>query len=116
MREHYGSALAAAQRVAEESSAHGREDALYWIGRFEFGIAYLDAIESLRKAAVAEADGKPAEEVIRHTEDSLSRAVEGMQAYARVARDQSDRGAIATMNEYVYRYLKRKLAELQPSD
>jgi hypothetical protein len=36
-----------------------------------------------------------------------------IESYARVARDQSDRGAIATLAEYVYRPLKRKLAELE---
>ena len=113
VREHYRKALAAARRIAEKSSLKGREDAEYWIGRFEFGIACLDSIESLRSAAIAEAEGDDKEEVLRHTEASLSRAVDGLKAYARVTRDQSDRGAIATLNEYVYRYLKAKVAELQ---
>lgn len=34
------------------------------------------------------------------------------EAYARVARDQSDRGAIATMAEYAYRPLKTKVESL----
>jgi hypothetical protein len=37
-----------------------------------------------------------------------------MESYARVAVDQSDRGAIATMAEYVYRPLKAKVESLKP--
>ena len=37
----------------------------------------------------------------------------GFRAYAQVARDQSDRGAIAMMGELVYRPLKAKLEELK---
>ena len=115
VRTHYSKALCAARCVAEKTTDRGRGDALYWVGRFEFGIAFLDSIESLRKAAIAEEEGESLEEVIGHTKDSLSKAIEGMEAYARVAGDQSDRGAIATMNEYVYRYLKAKVAELETS-
>jgi len=48
-----------------------------------------------------------------HTEAALEQARTGLEAYARVAGDQSDRGAIATMTEYVYRPLKDKVAQLR---
>jgi hypothetical protein len=44
---------------------------------------------------------------------ALKQVRTALEAYARVAGDQSDRGAIATMAEYVYRPLKDKVAQLQ---
>lgn len=43
----------------------------------------------------------------------MASATAALEAYARVARDQSDRGAIATMDEYAYRPLKAKVAEIK---
>ena len=47
-----------------------------------------------------------------HAEAALKNARAALEAYARVAVDQSDRGAIAIMAEYVYRPLKEKVAQL----
>jgi len=44
---------------------------------------------------------------------SHRRGCDALEAYARVARDQSDRGALATMAEYVYRPLQDKVAALE---
>jgi len=52
-------------------------------------------------------------ETMRHAEEALGCARQALEAYARVARDQSDRGAIAVLNEYVNRALVAKLAELK---
>jgi hypothetical protein len=84
----------------------------YWIGRLEFGIGYLDTIEAVHRAATAEAENQP-QEALQHAEAALSAARRALEAYARVARDRSDLGAIATMNEYVYRPLKEKVAEMK---
>ncbi len=69
-------------------------------------------ISAVRSAAIAEADGKIAE-ALQHTETALATAHRALEAYVRVTRDQSDRGAIAVMNEYVYRALKAKVTALQ---
>jgi hypothetical protein len=53
----YQAALDAARRAREKSTSGGRGYIEYWIGRLEFGIAYLRAIDSVRAAASAEAAG-----------------------------------------------------------
>ncbi|MBM3890272.1 MAG: hypothetical protein FJ388_14250, partial [Verrucomicrobia bacterium] len=112
VRPGYQRALAAARRAQGKASAAGRKYTDYWVGRLEFGIGYLDTIEAVRRAATAEAAKKPAE-ALQHAETALATARRALEAYARVAGDQSDRGAIATMAEYVYRPLKAKVAQLQ---
>jgi hypothetical protein len=89
----------------------GRPYVDYWIGRLEFGIGYLDTIEELHQAARAEADKKPAE-TRRRAESALATFRAALEAYARVARDQSDRGTLATLAEFAYRPLKAKVASL----
>jgi hypothetical protein len=108
----YHRALDAARRAREKTPEERRDYVDYWIGRFEYGIYYLDAIEALRRAATSEKAGQKSD-AIRHTKDAVAKARAAIEAYARVARDQSDYGAIATLNEYVYRPLKAKLAKLE---
>ena len=120
-RRSYERALAAARRAqakvhiqphssSEVASSSSYVD--YWVGRLEFGIGYLDTIEAVRRAATAEDDEKLSEALML-AETALATARRSLESYARVARDQSDRGAIAVMSEYVYRPLKAKLAELK---
>ena len=111
-RQGYQRALDAACRAREKAQPSGQSYVDYWIGRLRFGIGYLDMIASVRRAAIAEANGQPAE-AIQHAETALATARQALEAYADVARDRSDRGAIAVMNEYVYRPLKEKIAALQ---
>ena len=118
MNEKYAEARAGYQRalqavrLAEKKTPQNKRDYLnYWIGRLEFGIAYFDTIERVRLAATAEAAGKPSE-ALQSTKDALTRSRLALEAFARVARDQSDRGAVATMNEYVYRPLRSKVKQL----
>ncbi len=111
-RHGYQRALDAAYRAREKAQPSGQNYVDYWVGRLRFGIGYLDMIASVRRAAIAEANGQPAE-AIQHAETALATARQALEAYAGVARDQSDRGAIAVMNEYVYRPLREKVAALQ---
>src|SRR6185369_2094901 len=48
-----------------------------------------------------------------HAQAALDYATRALTAYAAVARDRSDIGAIAVMNEYVIRPLREKVALLQ---
>jgi hypothetical protein len=112
VRDYYQRALTAARRAREISSPRGRTVIDYWIGRLEFGIGYFDTVQAVRRAARAEADRKP-EQAGAHAQEALKLARIALEAYSRVARDQSDKGAIAIMAEYVYRPLKGKVAELQ---
>ena len=59
VRGRYRVALQAARRVADAAAPRGRDDADYWVGRFEFGIAYLEALEAVRSAANAEHEQRP---------------------------------------------------------
>ena len=108
----YSRALEAARRAQKKVSDSGRAYVDYWVGRLESGIEYLNAVESLRRAAKADRsnDGP---EAIRQMESAIAAAKRSIGAFARVAADQSDRGAVAQLNEFVYRSLKRKLAELR---
>ena len=111
-RQGYQRALDAAYRAREKAQPSERSYVDYWIGRLRFGIGYLDMIAAVRRAAIAETNVKSLD-AIQNAETALAAAREALEAYAEVVRDQSDRGAIAVMNEYVYRPLKEKVAALQ---
>jgi hypothetical protein len=112
VRSAYTRALAAAERALSKSVPRGREHARYWIGRLEFGIAYLDAVENVRKAARMEAAGRIAES-IRWGESAGECLKRAGEAHASVARDQSDRGAIAVLNRHGFRPLFAKIEQLR---
>ena len=130
-RESYRRALSVVRRASEFSRPEGKAYIDYWIGRLKFGIGYLDTIEAVRKAATAEQAAKEAKEqgdnvianrneairaqlaeAIEQAQIALKTARQAIEAFAQVAKNQSDRGAIATMAEYVYRPLKQKVEQL----
>ena len=99
-------------RAAQESTEPGKPYVQYWIGRLKFGIGYMDAIEAVHAGASAKTTGdrtQAASEASR----ALALSTERLESYAGVARDRSDKGAIAVMNEYVYRPLRAKLVDLK---
>lgn len=112
VRGNYERALAAARQTRAKSVPRGRPFVDYWIGRLEFGIGYFDAVAAVRLAARAEADGKR-DESCQHAEAAVQHVRTAVEAYARVAGDQSDRGAIAILAEYVYRPLVEKVEQLR---
>jgi len=111
-RRGYQRALEAARRARRNAAAPGRNYADYWVGRLEFAVDYLNAVEAIRRAAIAE-HRKDRGETFRQTETALEATRRALQAYVRVARDQSDRGAIAQLNEFVYRPLKARRMALE---
>lgn len=110
-REGYREALAAAL-LARGKATRGEALIDYWIGRLRFGIGYIDCIELVHRAASAEGRGdrKQALELGNRAVQTVSDALE---TYAQVARDRSDVGAIAVMDQFVYRDLKAKVATLE---
>jgi len=60
-------------------------------------------------------EAKKNTETWRQAETALATACRALESYARIACDQSDRGAIAVINEYVYRPLKAKVEVLSLS-
>jgi len=124
-REGYRRALSSVRKTPEPSRPEGKAYINYWIGRLEFGIGYLDTIEAVRKAATTEQAAKDAKErgdkddycvrlteAIEQTKAAVETVRQAIEAFANVAKNQSDRGAIATMAEYVYRPLKEKTGSL----
>lgn len=123
-REGYRRALAAANMAREKSSDRGRPYVQYWIGRLKFGIGYIDCIEATKQLAnaksqleLAQEKANEAEVADRHrdvaacAEKALQTSVDMLNWLASVARNQSDRGAIAVMGEYVYRPLRKQVQQ-----
>ena len=108
----YRRALEAARRAREKSTERGYGYIDYWIGRLEFGAGYFDTIEAVRRAAAVEKAGDWAK-AAKAAEEALATARGALGAYARVARDRSDYGTLAVLNQYVYRPLQHKVAELK---
>ncbi len=125
----YQRALAAVRKVPTPSRPEGKAYVQYWIGRLEFAVGYLDAIQAVKKAAIAEKAANDAKakgdaqafetnlrEAQRQARTAVATVVQAIEAFAAVAKNRADLGAIATMGEYVYRPLKAKakaLAEAQ---
>lgn len=125
-REGYRRALAAANRAIQKTSDRGKSYVQYWIERLKFGIGYINCIEATKALANAKhqldlaregADKTEIREKHREAvscaEDGLQTSVEMLNSLVGVARNQSDRGAIAVMSEYVYRPLRQELRQLQ---
>ncbi len=108
----YQAALDAARRALSKTQPAGTSYVNYWIGRLEFGLAYLQGIEAVRAAATADAAKDPAG-AIREATRALELIKRGLIAYAGIVRDRSDKGAIAVMNEYVVRALQAKIEDLE---
>ena len=111
IRRGYKRALEAAQQAQMKVNPSGKRYVDYWIGRLESGAGYIDTVESVRRAAIAEAAGDFAE-ALGHAETALAAARRALESCVRVAGDRSDLGAIAIMNEYVYRFLKARIGDL----
>ena len=79
----------------------------YWVSRLEFGIGYLETIQAVRRAAIAE-EAEQGTETSRQVETALAAACRILESDARIVCDQSDRGALAVLNEYVSCPLKAK--------
>ncbi len=107
----YGQALEAARRAAAKAKPEGQWYPDFWVGRIEFALGYANAVEALYRGATAEAAKKPGE-ARSEVEQALSSLRGGLEAYARVARNRTDLGAIAVVNEYGIRAFKAKIAEL----
>jgi len=127
-REGYRRALAAMQTISPARGKAGQDYIAYWTGRLEFAIKYFDMLETVDAAATAEKAAEDAKQkgdseafraqvtkAVEKAAAAQNLAFQALEALASVAKNQSDRGAIATMAEYLYRPLKRKAEELRAS-
>ena len=125
-RNGYRRGLVAAKKALAKSSDRGKPYVQYWIGRLEFGIGYIDCIDAAKQLANAKAELKLAQDkeneavvtakrriAVARADAALKISVDMLNALASVARNQSDLGAIAVMNEYIYRRLQEQLQDLQ---
>jgi hypothetical protein len=108
----YQAAQDAAKRALARSSESGKPYVNYWIGRLQFGIDYMNAIEAVKRAGTCESK-KDVEGAIREGSRAIELMKHALEAYVGVARDRSDKGAIAVMNEYVLRKLVAKVEALR---
>ena len=76
----------------------------YYAKRGEYVLEYLAAVQAVRAAAIAKAAGDMDKAGEQLTE-ALEQTYNCINTLADVARDQSDRGLIAVLNEYAYRPL-----------
>lgn len=111
-RDNYLNAMNEMYRANTRAREGGRSYTLYFARRFEFAFEYLNAIEALRKAAIAKSKGD-ADTQIAELEKAVESMNGGLNAMAAVARSQSDRGIIAVLNEYGYRPLVKELEAAQ---
>jgi len=110
-REKYVRAQQLAREAATYARPAGKHLLVYLVGRLQFGIRYIDTTEALLKAGIAERSGKRPT-AIQELQSALAAIREAIQAYANVAADNSDRGAIAILNENSYRRISSLLKEL----
>ena len=73
---------------------------------------YITAVQFVRRAATAEEAHQP-QQAVEEATKALASLRESIEAYAAVARTQSDRGSIAVAVEYGYRPLGKKIADLK---
>jgi hypothetical protein len=122
----YRRALAAVRKAPSPTRPEGKAYVRYWEGRLEFGVGYLEALFAVKKGAIAEKAARDAQaasdepgyrkslgESLRHAEAALDTMIHAINTFADVARDRADAGAVATMGEFVYRPLKKKVQDLK---
>lgn len=111
-RKNYERGWQAAQRAVEASTPEGKSLAEFWAKRMEFSVKYITAVQFVRRAATAE-DAHQPQQAVEEATKALASLREAIEAYAVVARTQSDRGSIAVAVEYGYRPLEKKISELK---
>ena len=114
-RQNYEQGWKAAQRAVSTATPEGKTYAEYWAKRMEFSTKFVMVVESVRRAATAEA-AHQTKQAVEETEKAQALLKESIEAYAAVARNQTDRGSIALAVEYGYRPLGKKLSELKTTD
>jgi len=126
IHDQYRQALRSAKAALERSTDEGRPYAQYWVGRLTFGAGYFDCAIAARKFAAAkeefaQAEKAGAKELVAArrqvaascAREALQTARAAVEAYAGVARDQSDRGAIAVLDECFYRPVRDQARQFE---
>ncbi len=101
----YREALADLRAAREKSAAPGHRFLDYLIGRLVFAVRYLDAAEAFGAVSRAEKAGNR-EGAAQQVERAYTAIREALQAWADIAEDHGDLGAVALMNAYCYRPIR----------
>jgi hypothetical protein len=110
-KEQYGTAVNEMYRGNTRARGGARPFILYHAKRYTFALHYLTAVEHARLAGIAR-KAKDGESWVENLELSVEAMHNALSIYADVARDNSDRGVIAVLNEYGYRPLLKELDEV----
>jgi hypothetical protein len=106
-RARYREALDKIRAAREPCHPSGRAFLDYFVGRLTFAVEYLDAAQQFGETAAAEKAGnrldatRRVEQAYRHIRDAIA-------AWAGVANDHGDLGAVALLNEFCYRPIRDK--------
>ena len=111
-RKNYERGWRTAQDAVFLATPEGKSYAEFWSKRMEFSVKYITAVQFERQAANAEA-AHQLQQAVALMNKTLASLRDALDAYATVARTQSDRGAIAVAVEYGYRPMEKKLLELK---
>ena len=105
---HFVTAVNEMYRANTRARGGARDFTLHHAKRFTFGLHYLTAVETARAAGIAKSQAN-ADAQLENLELSVEAMHNALGIYADVARDNSDRGVIAVLNQYGYRPLLKIL-------
>lgn len=105
VRDLYTEAMNEMYRGNTRARDGGREFILYFARRYEFGLTYLTSLEAFRAAAIARAKSD-ADTESQQLEAAVENMYNALGAFSEVARDPSDRGTIALLNQWAFRALQ----------
>ena len=108
----YTDAMNEMYRGNSRARSGGRSFILYYARRCEFGLTYMASLQALRKSEFAKSQGD-SEGQRMQLETAVESLYNALGAFGEVARDPSDRGVIAVLNEFGYRPLRQQLAAVE---
>ncbi|MEX2579771.1 MAG: alpha-glucuronidase family glycosyl hydrolase [Verrucomicrobiales bacterium] len=107
----YGAAVNEMYRGNTRAREGARPFLLYHAKVFTFALHYMTAVSAAREAGIAR-EAKDAEAWAGQLEAAAEALHNALGIYADVARDNSDRGVIAVLNEYAYRPVLEELDQV----
>ena len=111
VREQYEEALVLAIEAHDKARPAGRAFVNYFVQRLRFAMQYMDGCVELREAGIAARDENN-DQAAGHLEKAIALVRQSAETYAAVAKDNSDRGVIATLHRECFMRMREKLAEL----
>ena len=79
----------------------------FWCERLKFAVCYIECAQKVQEIANAQ-EAKDHVLFTKLADEAVEKLREGLEAYAGVVRSQTDRGAIAVVNEYGFRQLRAR--------